>query len=100
MDEGWWGSLFGEHFGGAKEGEHSFIKPADKEAVNKVLRKDDFNDYAIKAVGKHITITVNGLTTVDGDFDVVPESGVIAFQLHIGGPMEVTFRNIQFKELK
>ncbi len=100
MGEGWWGSLFGEHFGGKKKGDHQMLKAADKEAVNKVLKKDDFNDYSIRAVGKKVTIKVNGVATVDDEFPVLPESGVIAFQLHGGGPMEVVFKDIVFKEIK
>jgi hypothetical protein len=89
----YWGSLYGEHFGG-------MMKAAPKEKVAKVLKKDDFNDYHIKAVGKRITIQLNGETMVDEDFPKAPDEGIIAWQLHSGGPMEVTFRNIQFKELK
>ena len=100
MGEGWWGGLFGEHFGGAKKGQHSFLQPADKEAVAKVLRKDSFNDYYIRCVGKHVTIKVNGLTTVDREFPILPDRGIIAWQLHGGGPMEVVFKDIQFKEIK
>ncbi len=99
IGEGWWGSLFGEHFGGDKKGDHKMLKAADKDAVNKVLKKDDFNEYAIKAVGKHVTIKVNGVTTVDDDFPILPESGVIAFQVHSGAAMEVTFKDIEFKEI-
>jgi hypothetical protein len=92
IGEGWWGSLYGEHFGG-------IMKAADKNAVNKVLKKDDFNDYSIKCVGKHVTIRINNVTTVDDDFPKMPPEGIIAFQLHAGGPMEVTFRNIHFTDL-
>jgi hypothetical protein len=88
----YWGSLYGEHFGG-------MMKAADPKLVAKVLKKDDFNDYAIKCVGKHVTIKLNGETTVDDDFPKLPDEGIIAWQLHQGGPMEVTFRNIQFKDL-
>jgi hypothetical protein len=89
---GYWGSLYGEQFGG-------MMKEADKAAVNKVLKKDDFNDYYIKCAGKHVTIKVNGVTTVDQEFAKMPEDGIIALQLHAGGPMEVTFRNIRFTDL-
>jgi hypothetical protein len=88
----YWGSLYGEHFGG-------MMKAADKDKVNKVLKKDGFNNYYIKCVGKHVTIVVNGVVTVDGDFDKMPEEGIIAWQLHAGGPMEVIFKNIGFKDL-
>jgi hypothetical protein len=88
----YWGSLYGEHFGG-------MMKAADAALVKKVLKADDFNDYSIKAVGKHVTIKLNGHTTVDGEFPKMPDEGIIAWQLHSGGPMEVTFKNIQFKDL-
>lgn len=88
----YWGSLYGEHFGG-------MMKAADAKVVAKVLKKDDFNDYHIKAVGKKITIKLNGETMVDGEFPTAPDDGIIAWQMHAGGPMEVTFKNIEFKEL-
>jgi Domain of Unknown Function (DUF1080) len=93
MGQQYWGSLYGEHFGG-------MMKAADPNLVKKVLKDQDFNDYSIKCVGKHVTIKLNGETTVDGDFEKMPDKGIIAFQLHAGGPMEVTFKDIMFKELK
>jgi hypothetical protein len=90
---GWWGSLYGENFGG-------IMQKAPEKDVNAKLKKDDFNDYSIKCVGKHVTIKVNGVTTVDAEFKKMPEEGIIAWQLHGGPSMEVTFKNIHFKELK
>jgi hypothetical protein len=88
----YWGSLYGEHFGG-------MMKQAPTEVVKKVLKPDDFNDYFIRCVGKHVTIKLNGEVTVDDDFEKLPEEGIIAWQLHQGPPMEVTFKNIRFKDL-
>jgi hypothetical protein len=88
-----WGSLYGEHFGG-------MMKQAPEKLVKKVLKEKDFNDYAIKCVGKHVTIKLNGETTVDDDFPKMPDDGIIAFQIHSGfKTMEVTFKNIKFKDL-
>jgi Domain of Unknown Function (DUF1080) len=92
MGDVYWGSLYGEQFGG-------MMKQAPKDLVTKVLKPDDFNDYYIKVVGKHVTIKLNGETTVDDDFANMPEEGIIAWQLHQGNPMEVTFKNIEFKDL-
>jgi hypothetical protein len=92
MGDKYWGSLYGERFGG-------MMKAADAALVKKVLKETDFNDYYIKCVGKHVTIKLNGETTVDGDFPKTPERGIIAWQLHQGKPMEVTFRSIRFKDL-
>jgi hypothetical protein len=98
-DIGWaggqsfWGSLYGEHFGG-------MMKEAPRDVTEKVLKPKDFNDYAIKCVGKHVTIKLNGETTVDGDFPKMADEGIIAWQIHSGfKTMEVTFKNIKFKDL-
>jgi hypothetical protein len=92
MGQIYWGSLYGEEFGG-------MMQQAPKEVVLEALKKDDFNDYYIKCVGKHVTIKLNGKTTVDRDFDNLPEDGIIAWQLHAGPPMEATFKDIDFKDL-
>jgi hypothetical protein len=91
MGQQYWGSLYGEHFGGMMQ-----AAPAD--LVRKVVKEGDWNDYSIRAVGKHVTIKLNGHVTVDAEFPKCPDTGIIAFQLHSGGPMEVIFKNIQFKE--
>ena len=99
---GYWGSLYGERFGGMME--------AAPGKVQKAVKSKDFNTYSIKVVGNHVTIKINGETSVDDDFgkdwaekkkgrQAMPAEGIIAFQLHGGGPMEVTFKNIRFKEL-
>lgn len=93
IGEQYWGSLYGEKFGG-------MMQAAPPDLVKKVVKPNDFNDYYIRCVGKHVTIKVNGETMVDGDFDRMPDEGVIAWQLHEGFQgMEVTFRNIVFQEL-
>jgi len=93
MGDDYWGSLYGERLPGG------MMKQANKNEVNKVLKKDDFNDYSIKCVGKHVTIKINGVTTVDDDFPKMADQGIIAWQLHEGRPMEVMFKDIHFKNL-
>ena len=89
---GYWGSLYGENFGG-------MMKAASKES-QKAIKAKDFNDYSIKCVGKKVTIKINGVTTVDEEFAKMPAEGIIAFQLHAGYPsMEVTFKDLKFKDL-
>ena len=92
MGSQYWGSLYGERFGG-------MMKAAPADLVKRVLKPKDFNDYSIKCVGKHVTIKLGGETTVDQDFPNLPAEGIIAWQLHAGKPMEVVFKNIQFKDL-
>src|SRR5206468_3899612 len=51
-------------------------------------------------VGKHVTIKINGETSVDDDFPKMPDEGIIAWQLHAGfKSMEVIFKDIKFKDL-
>jgi hypothetical protein len=89
----YWGSLYGEAFGG-------MMQAADFDKVKVKLKLNDFNDYFIRVVGKKVTIKVNDVTTVDKEFENLPAEGIIALQLHQGMIMEVTYRNIKFKELK
>lgn len=88
----YWGSLYGENFGG-------MMQAAPKDVVAKAMKKGEFNDYYIKCVGKKVTIKLNGETTVDAEFPKMPEAGIIAWQMHSGGAMEVTFKSIEFKDL-
>ena len=88
----YWGCIYGEHIGG-------MMKEADAKVIAKILKPKEFNQYHIKCVGQHVTIKINGVTTVDGDFPKMAKTGIIAWQLHSGGPMEVTFRKIRFMEL-
>jgi hypothetical protein len=88
----YWGCLYDER-------SSRMMKVADAKLVKKVLKPTDFNDYEIKCVGKHVTIKLNGAATVDDDFDKLPADGIIAWQLHAGGPMQVIFKDIEFKDL-
>ncbi len=93
IGEGWWGSLYGERLPGG------MMKAAPKD-VQKTIKKDDYNDYSIRCVGKRVTIKINGVTTVDDEFPKMEDEGIIAFQLHTPGPMTVMFKDIVFKEIK
>ena len=52
-------------------------------------------------MGDKTTLRLNGVTTVqytETDANIARE-GIIATQVHGGGPMEAQFRNIRIKEL-
>lgn len=91
MGDKYWGGLYGEQFGG-------WMKEPDAGVVAKAVKANDFNDYHVKVIGKHVTITLNGVVTVDGDFPTMPDQGVLAWQIHSGPPMDVVFRNIRIRE--
>jgi hypothetical protein len=88
---GYWGDLYGEHMGG-------IIRHAPKDKVQEAVKPADFNDYRVRCVGKRVTIAINGVTMIDDEFPTVPDEGIIAFQLHSGGPTEIVFRRIEFRE--
>jgi putative heme-binding domain-containing protein len=95
MGQQYWGSLYGERDPGR------MMQASPPDLVKRVLKPNDFNDYSIKVVGKHVTIKLNGETTVDADFAELPDEGIIAWQLHAGFKnMEVVFKDIKFQELK
>ncbi len=98
LGQQYWGSLYGEGVGGMM-----LASPGD--FVKKHVKEADFNDYSIVVKGNHVTIKVNGETSVDKDFPMTPnkkptlETGTIAFQLHAGGPMTVEYTDIKFTDL-
>lgn len=91
IGERYWGDLHDEPRGP--------IKQAPPDVVARILKPGDFNDYFIRCVGKHVTIKLNGTTTVDDDIADLPASGIIAWQLHGSQPMTVTFKNVKFTDL-
>ena len=64
-----------------------------------VYKKGDWNTIEVDARGPLMRIKVNGVETVSVKDDKAA-SGVIAFQAHMGVPMQVEFRNIRIKELR
>lgn len=94
IGEKYWGCLYDE----SRRNKILVLAP---ESLAAKLRKDDWNDYSIRAVGDHITLTLNGVTTVDyrePDADIA-RSGIIALQVHSGPPLKVEFRNIRIRKL-
>lgn len=94
IGEKYWGCLYDEHR------RNKVLVQAPPE-LEKSLKKDDWNSYVIRAVGDHIILKVNGVTTVDyRETDPqVARSGMIAVQVHSGGPLKVEFRNLRIQEL-
>jgi putative membrane-bound dehydrogenase-like protein len=81
---GWWGKLYEENGRGLlwdKSGE-THVKPGE------------WNDYEIIAVGSRVRTFINGQPCVDLDDPAIARRGVIALQIHSGGPTEVRFRNL------
>jgi hypothetical protein len=88
IGEGWWGKLYHEQ-GRALLWDKGL--PDDK------LHKDDWNTYEIVAVGHKIMTAVNGVKCVDLDDDKGELEGILAVQVHAGGPTEVRFKDFELE---
>lgn len=93
---GFWGCLYDE----SRRNKVLVQAPADELA--KVVKKDDWNTYVIRCVGPRITLTLNGLKTVDyaEPDDSIACAGVIGLQIHGGKALEAQFKDIRIKPLK
>ncbi|MGZ8939346.1 MAG: family 16 glycoside hydrolase [Limisphaerales bacterium] len=80
---GWWGKLYEE------EGRALLWDKSGEQHV----KPEEWNTYEILAVGNHIQTAINGKPCVDLKDPKGSPQGIIAFQLHSGGPMEVRFKN-------
>lgn len=91
----WWGNLYDE----SRRRENLAV--ADAAFMEKLIRKDDWNQYEIRALGPAIRLTINGRRTVEyvETDESVPRTGRIALQIHSGPPLEVRFRNLLLETL-
>lgn len=85
VGQGWWGKLY-EELGRAL----LWDQPGDRH-----VREEAWNTYEILAVGHHIQTAINGKKCVDLKDSEGALQGIVALQVHSGGPMEVRYR--QFK---
>ncbi len=97
-DMGWtfWGALYDE-----SRRNKTLVQP-DKALIDRILKKDDWNEYRIRAEGPHIQLWLNGEQTVDyteAD-DAIPRRGLLAVQIHGGGASETWYKDIVIKEIK
>ena len=71
--------------------------PDEKEDI---LKMGEWNKMKIRAVGGHVTTWLNGEQMVDIEDEKIAEGkGAIALQIHSGGGIKVSWRNIKIKEL-
>jgi len=94
-DPAWWGCLYDE------SRRNKVLAKSDIEKVNKVLKRNDWNEYEIRCEGRRIRLKINGLETVDyTETDPsVEDYGVIAVQIHSGPPSEAHYKDITLQEL-
>jgi hypothetical protein len=94
-DPNWWGCLYDE------SRRNRVLAQSNIEEVNKVLKRNDWNDYTIRCDGKRIQLWLNGLQTVDytEKDPKIEGSGVICVQIHSGPPSEAWYKDITIEEL-
>ncbi len=96
IGDGYWGCLYDE------SRRNRVLATADATELQKVLKKEDWNEYVIRCEGRRISLWINGLQTVDyveADGNI-EQRGVIGLQIHGGGPSEAWYKDIQIEELK
>jgi hypothetical protein len=95
LGDGYWGALYDE------SRRNKILAAPKPDALDKVLKRDDWNDYRIRCEGKRIQLWVNDVATVDymeADKNI-DERGVIAVQIHGGPPSEAWYKEITIVEL-
>ena len=109
----WVGALYDEHGRALLASRGQSARIDDDGTINRATIADSaelfshvnvngWNDYHIIATGNHITLRVNGHTTVqivDNDTDDRDFFGLLALQLHSGPPQTIQFKDIMLKRL-
>lgn len=96
MGQNYWGALYDE------SRRRKVLAAPDAEAVNRILKRADWNDYVIRAEGKRIRLTLNGLQTVDytETDETLEPKGLICVQIHSGPPSEAWYKDLRLTVLK
>ncbi len=69
-------------------------------AKDKYLKMGSWNKLKIKVVGGKVTTWLNGIQMVDFEDEKIEEAiGLIALQIHSGGGIKVSWKNIYLQEL-
>jgi putative membrane-bound dehydrogenase-like protein len=94
--EGWWGKLYDESRRNKVVGQ-----AADLAAVNAAVKKDDWNEYIIRAEGPRLRSWINGVAALDyTEADPsIPLEGRIGIQVHSGGKTLVQVKDVTIEEL-
>lgn len=90
----------GQHTGGVYEsyGRGWLIKPEPEK--EKVLKEGEWNKMTIKVQGAKLTTWLNGTQMIELEDEKIGQgSGGIVLQIHSGGDVKVSWRNIEIKEL-
>lgn len=91
IGEGYFGSLY-------EEGMRSkLLSTYPKDKGKALFHEGEWNDMVVTAKGDQVTVSLNGVKTVDLVDPMFLKSGIIALQVHVGKPMEVRFKDLMIK---
>jgi hypothetical protein len=95
MGTGWWGALYDE------SRRNKVLTGPDQAKMKGVIKAGEWNDYVVRAEGKHIQLWINGFQTVDytEDDPKIDTTGVIALQIHGGPPSQAWYKDITIVNL-
>lgn len=100
---GYQADLGADHFGSLQDvRRRGTLQEARQDWVARFLKKPgEWNRYEVHAIGSRLTLKLNGLITAEytEKDDKIPRSGLIALELHAGGPVEVLYRDIKVEEI-
>ncbi len=75
----------------------------DTKELGKSIKSGDWNHYKLVAVGNKLSHMINGQLmseVIDDQEGKAAASGVLAFQIHVGPPMKIQFKNIKLTNVK
>jgi len=96
LGQNYWGALYDE------SRRNKVLIAPNKEDLSKVLRLGEWNSYRILCEGRHIQLWINDFQTVDYIEEdlAIEQTGLIAVQIHSGGPGEAHYRNLRIRKMK
>ena len=95
MGQQYWGALYDE------SRRRKILAGPNLDELNKVLKRDGWNDYVIRAEGKRVRLSINGFQTADytETDEGVEQRGHICLQIHGGPPSEAWYKGITIEPL-
>ena len=82
---------------------NKILAKPDEETLKKAIKPlGQWNHYRIRAQGNHIQLWLNGIKTVDymETETNIPQTGIIAVQIHGGATAVAQYRKLSMKEFK
>ncbi|MBL9211356.1 MAG: DUF1080 domain-containing protein [Opitutaceae bacterium] len=94
--DGWWGKLYDE-----SRRNKVIAEAANLAAVNAAVKKNEWNEFRIRAEGPRIRSWINGVPALDYTEAEpnIAQDGRIAIQIHSGGMALVQVKDVRVEEL-